>query len=172
MGEDPTSCHVTLGVDTYFYGLCYATLRAVAAGRCAAPSLGPLDGLDDALHARLFAPLPFGFLRPPRLGDGDDDGFVAHVADELRSVNADVAAALGCEAPTLGDDAHVRTCVRYFVDHHTALLDAAKYDGVQHPPKPGTVAALAARAARNGKNAREEATLKRLGAFAAARTNR
>ena len=36
---DAVSCHVTLGLDTYFYGLCYATLRAVA-GACG--SLGRL----------------------------------------------------------------------------------------------------------------------------------
>ena len=157
------SCHVTLGLDTYFYGLCYATLRAVAIARAGGRDGVDPSRLDDALHDRLFAPLPLGFLNDGAL---DDAGLVDRIVDDVAALNADVAAARGVAAPSLGDAAAVRTCAEFFVDHHRALVAPAKYAGVRPPAARGSVAAAAARVAKNAKNAKEEAALRGLGTFA------
>ena len=108
---DAVSCHVTLGLDTYFYGLCYATLRAVAIARAGGRDGVDSSRLDDALHDRLFAPLPLGFLNDGAL---DDAGLVDRIVDDVAALNADVAAACGVAAPSLGDAAAVRRCADFF----------------------------------------------------------
>ena len=72
----------------YFYGLCFATLRAVVLARArVADSVRP-PALDDATHARLFAPLPLGFLCPRHLrADNYGAAFVEHVRRELGAVS-------------------------------------------------------------------------------------
>lgn len=163
-GSDATSCHVTLGLDTYFYGLCYATLRAICLARAKSiDGVAPPD-LDGATHDRLFAPLPLGFLRPDGAATADD--LAAVVAKELDAVNAATAAAAGVDAPDLGGEVAVRAAIDFFTAHHAALLTETKYGGVCEPARAGTPAALYARAARNAKNAKEERLLKGLGAFA------
>lgn len=170
-GEEDCSCHVTLNIDSYFYGLSFATLRAVAAARVGSVDRVRPPALGDETHRRLFAPLPLGFLRPAALRENGEYGeaFEAHVAEMLQDLNEEAAAECGVEAPSLGGAENVRECVRFLVSHWRAVTTPSKYANVRGPFPTDSPEAMQARMLKNLKNSREEAEQKKLGAFATSR---
>ena len=63
------SCHATLGVDTYFYGLCWSNARSIALARNSVGDDVDPGALDEATFSRLYGAVPVGFLRPQALDD-------------------------------------------------------------------------------------------------------
>jgi len=165
------SCHVTLNIDTYFYGICFATLRAIAAARA-----GSIDRVDpfhlgEKMHRRLFAPLPLGFLCPEALReDGYGEAFEAHVAKMIGDLNEEAASACGVEAPSLGSAEELRECIRFVVSHWRAVMTPSKYSNVMGPFPRLSIEAMQAKMGKDAKNKREEAEQKKLGAFASQRS--
>ena len=52
------SCHATLGVDTYFYGLCWSNARSIALARNRVGDDVELGTLDEATFSRLYGAVP------------------------------------------------------------------------------------------------------------------
>ena len=176
--SDDISCHVTLNLDTYFYGLCFATLRAVVLVReGTADPINPVD-LDDEMHSQLFSPLPLGtFLRPTdneisdaakKNNNDNDEALVHHILGRLKTLNEKMAQQCGIQPPPdLGSQQHQRICIQFFMDHWKGLLNPTKYLNVR-PPPPHRFSPdrLEAKMIKDDKNRREESQLKKLGAFA------
>ena len=165
------SCHVTLGLDTYFYGLCYSALRAFVLVKAKSTETIDMFKLNDDLHSKFFSPIPVGFLCPKELlGDHYGKAFENHVIKELFDLNNRAAEATGVEAPYLGDDEKIRKCIRFIINHWKAVATPSKYAGVVTPPPRGTAESMQAKMLRDSKNRKEELTQKLMYAFARSST--
>ena len=153
------SCHATLGVDTYFYGLCWSNARSIALARNRVGDDVDPGALDDSTFSRLYGAVPVGFLRPQSVQD--DEAWPDYFVKELRALQED----LGGASP-LGDDAALRELARFYLTYARDLIDERKYADVPQPAPRGSFAALAARASRDARNSREERVRNGLVAFA------
>ena len=151
------SCHATLGVDTYFYGLCWSNARSIALARNKVGDDVDPGALDEATFSRLYGAVPVGFLRPAM----DDEAWLDYFVKELRALQED----LGGASP-LGDEASLKDLARFYLTYARDLIDERKYADVPAPAPRGSFAALAARASRDARNSREERVRNGLVAFA------
>ena len=153
------SCHATLGVDTYFYGLCWSNARSIALARNRVGDDVDPGALDDSTFSRLYGAVPVGFLRPQSIKD--DGAWPDYFVKELRALQE----AVGGASP-LGDDAALRELAAFYLTYARDLIDERKYADVPAPAPRGSFAALAARASRDARNSREERVRNGLVAFA------
>ena len=153
------SCHATLGVDTYFYGLCWSNARSIALARNRVGDDVDPGALDDSTFSRLYGAVPVGFLRP-RAVEGDE-AWLDYFVKELRALQDDLKG-----ASPLGDDAALRELAAFYLTYARDLIDERKYADVPEPAQRGSFAALAARASRDARNSREERVRNGLVAFA------
>ena len=153
------SCHATLGVDTYFYGLCWSNARSIALARNKVGDDVDPGALDDSTFSRLYGAVPVGFLRPQSIKD--DDEWLDYFVKELRALQDDLKG-----ASPLGDDASLKDLARFYLTYARDLIDERKYADVPEPAPRGSFAALAARASRDARNSREERVRNGLVAFA------
>ena len=156
--SDARSCHATLGVDTYFYGLCWSNARSIALARNGVGDDVDPGALDEATFTRLYGAVPVGFLRPRSM---KDDAWLGYFVKELRALQKD----LGGASP-LGDDASLKELAQFYLTYARDLIDERKYADVPAPAARGSFASLAARASRDARNNREERTRNGLVAFA------
>ena len=157
-GSAERSCHATLGVDTYFYGLCWSNARSIALARNKVGDDVDPGALDDSTFSRLYGAVPVGFLRPQSI---KDEAWVDYFVKELRALQED----LGGASP-LGDEASLKDLARFYLTYARDLIDERKYADVPEPAQRGSFAALAARASRDARNSREERVRNGLVAFA------
>ena len=157
-GSAERSCHATLGVDTYFYGLCWSNARSIALARNRVGDDVDPGGLDEATFSRLYGAVPVGFLRPQSV---TDDEWPDYFVTELRALQE----AVGGASP-LGDEASLKDLARFYLTYARDLIDERKYADVPEPAQRGSFAALAARASRDARNSREERVRNGLVAFA------
>ena len=143
------SCHATLGVDTYFYGLCWSNARSIALARNKVGDDVDPGALDEATFSRLYGAVPVGFLRPQSVND--EDAWLDYFVQELRALQDDLKG-----ASPLGDDAALRELAAFYLTYARDLIDERKYADVPAPAPRGSFAALAARASRDARNSREE----------------
>ena len=178
--NDEVSCHVTLNLDTYFYGLSLVTLRALVAARAPTSSSGASPALDptllnDEMHRKLFSPLPLGFLCPDELREDDyRDAYVDHVIEELEAFNRKLSEHSGMlnvpgKAQGEGDNEEVRECVQFLIKHWRSIMTPTKYANVITPPKRFTPSFLQCKILKDSKNNREYNQSKQLGAFFSAK---
>ena len=152
------SCHATLGVDTYFYGLCWSNARSIALARNRVGDDVDPGGLDEATFSRLYGAVPVGFLRPQSI---KDEAWPDYFVKELRALQEDLKG-----ASPLGDEASLKDLARFYLTYARDLIDERKYADVPAPAPRGSFAALAARASRDARNSREERVRNGLVAFA------
>ena len=157
------SCHATLGVDTYFYGLCWSNARSIALARNHVGDDVDPGALDDSTFSRLYGAVPVGFLRPQSI---KDEVWPDYFVKELRALQE----TLGGASP-LGDDAALKDLARFYLTYARDLVDERKYADVPAPAPRGSFAALAARASRDARNSREERVRNGLVAFARGGSN-
>ena len=113
------SCHATLGVDTYFYGLCWSNARSIALARNKVGDDVDPGSLDEATFSRLYGAVPVGFLRPRSVAD--DEAWLDYFVTELRALQED----LGGASP-LGDDAALKDLARFYLTYARDLIDERK----------------------------------------------
>ena len=157
------SCHATLGVDTYFYGLCWSNARSIALARNRVGDDVDPGALDDSTFSRLYGAVPVGFLRPQSI---KGEAWLDYFVKELRALQE----AVGGASP-LGDDAALRELAAFYLTYARDLIDERKYADVTAPAPRGSFAALAARASRDARNSREERVRNGLVAFARGGSN-
>ena len=153
------SCHATLGVDTYFYGLCWSNARSIALARNRVGDDVDPGTLDDSTFSRLYGAVPVGFLRPQSVKE--DEAWLDYFVTELRALQEAVSG-----ASPLGDEAALRELAAFYLTYARDLIDERKYADVPAPAPRGSFAALAARASRDARNSREERVRNGLVAFA------
>ncbi|CAH0365607.1 unnamed protein product [Pelagomonas calceolata] len=128
------SCHATLGVDTYFYGLCWSNARSIALARNRVGDDVDPGALDEGTFSRLYGAVPVGFLRPQAL---DNEAWLEHFVTELRALQE----AVGGASP-LGDDASLRDLARFYLTYARDLIDERKYQCINQIVR-GAVSATA-----------------------------
>jgi len=161
--SEARSCHATLGVDTYFYGLCWSNARSIALARNGVGDNVDPGALDEATFTRLYGAVPVGFIRPRSVET--DEAWHGYFVKELRALQHDVGG-----ASPLGDDASLKELAKFYLTYARDLIDERKYADVPAPAARGSFASLAARASRDARNNREERTRNGLVAFARKRS--
>ena len=120
--ENVGSLHLTIGIDSHFYGLTYAHLRSLVLTR-ANLDLGNIHvGLDG--HWEAMRTLPLGFLSHDNVKDGDDDekSLDDFICSELKRIMKLLEPKRWSNDSTFPTDEEIRLVIRHIREEHLPMI--------------------------------------------------